>query len=185
MFVFEYLRSFSVNKAGAVVGMTPDQSKEAMFDPGISEAIAEQMLDQQERCRMDSDWLLEQLGEMFRADIADIYTPGTNSLRPVHEWPNIWRRMSTGVKTKEFYEGSGQDRKQVGETVDLKILDRLRVLDMIGKHTDVRAFVERVEIASDSMLTDRLNQARKDASARNSPKLPGTQPKKSKKLDFM
>ena len=58
---------------------------------------------------------------------------------------------------------------KIGEAVNVKLLDRLKAIEMIGKHTDVSAFTERVEIATDQQLMDQLLNARKRARKRNAP----------------
>lgn len=45
----------------------------------------------------------------------------------------------------------------------MKLLDKLRVLELVGKHVDVNAFQERVQVDVNISLADKLAAARKRA----------------------
>lgn len=167
MFVMEYLRDFSHTKAGKRVSMSDNAARKAMGNPDVLAAIEEQAEARRERVKVDSDWVLAKLGHMFDADIADLFEHGTNRLRPVHQWPEIWRKSVQSVKVREIWSGRGDEREQIGEVVDAKLIDKLKAIELIGKHTDVKAFTERLEVATDAQLTDQLVKARKRAAARN------------------
>jgi phage terminase small subunit len=164
MFVLEYLKCFKPSVASTKIGLAPSTGSAYLADLDVQDAIAEQMEQRISRTQVDADWVLLQLAKMFDADLADIFVPGSNDLRPIHEWPEIWRKMTTSVKIDDKFS------KDAGafSVKDVKILDRLKALEMIGKHTDVRAFTERIEVATDQDLTDRLIAGRKRARERNS-----------------
>ena len=59
--------------------------------------------------------------------------------RPVHEWLEIRRSgLVTSVETSVAQDGTRVDK--------LRLSDRLKRIELIGKHVDVRAFVERKEV---------------------------------------
>lgn len=169
MFVMEYLRDTMSGPAAERMGLSRSQGYKLMGQPEVLAALDEQTKLRSERVGYDADWVLQQLGDMFNADLADIVYPGTNTLRPIHEWPPVWRKMTTSVKISAMYEGRGDERQQIGELQDVKIMDRLKALEMIGKHTDVKAFTERHEVITSQALVDELSRARKRAAQRNNP----------------
>lgn len=121
--------------------------------------LDEQKKARSERTGIDADWLLKRLGMDVDADLADLYYEATNTLKPVHEWPLIWRQgLVMGVDVLEEFAGSGEDRMKIGETTKLKISDRIRRLEMIGKHIAVSAFEERVKHDVTDELGDLLKQ---------------------------
>lgn len=98
-----------------------------------------------ERMKIDADWLLAILAEEATADIADIYNDG-GFLKPIQEWPMVWRRgLVAGIDVEELFEGRGPDRVQTGFVRKVKLADRTRIKEMIGKHVDVQAWRERHE----------------------------------------
>jgi phage terminase small subunit len=91
---------------------------------------------------IDSDWVLKHNAEILQADIADIIEDD-GTYKPIKQWPKIWRQMLNGVDVQDLFEGSGKEREKVGEVVKIKFIDRLKALEMIGKHVEVQAFNEK------------------------------------------
>lgn len=89
--------------------------------------------------------VLDRLAEFASADIIDIIDEETNTLKPVHQWTPAMRKMVKGVTITELYEGYGKDRVSIGQTVDVKTVDPLKVLALIGEHVDVGAYKNQVE----------------------------------------
>lgn len=115
---------------------------------------------------VDADWVLARLAEQAEADIADLYDDN-GDLLPVKDWPAVWRTgLVSDVEITAVYEGRGDERKLVGHVKKLKLVDRTRRLEMIGKHVRVNAFQDVVKHRGLKSLADRLERARKrDAEA--------------------
>lgn len=165
VFVYEYLKHFRVGRAASAVGIAASTAGSWLGEPEIQEAIAEAIDERSQRTQIDADWVLTQLAQMFTADLGDIYNQD-GTLRPIHEWPETWRKMTRSVKVHELWEGSGAERMQIGQVKEASFIDRLKALEMIGKHTNVRAFLERMEVATDQELTERLLKGRRRARER-------------------
>ena len=91
-----------------------------------------------ERTKVDADWLLSRLAEESVADIAELYAED-GSVKPVKDWPLIWRQgLVSGVEVERIAEG-------IGTVTKIKISDRIKRLELIGKHIDVQAFKDKVE----------------------------------------
>ena len=88
---------------------------------------------------VDAGWLLGRLVDEATADIADLYD-GEGKLKPVDEWPAVWRQgLVQGVEIEERFEGRGNAREQVGFVKKIRLSDRLKRLELIGKHIGVKA----------------------------------------------
>jgi len=161
IFVMAYMRDFNAKKAGETAGFAPGSCYGVLAEVGVQEAIAEQMHDRMLRLRIDADWLLEEMKQVWMADVADIYYPKTNTLRPVHEWPDIWRKMTTGVQTTELFRGRGENRELVGYSKKVKSLKESKLLELIGKHINIKAFTEKIELATEKDLEDKLIAGRR------------------------
>jgi hypothetical protein len=71
----------------------------------------------------------------------------TLQLLPVHDWPAIWRQgLVQGVETEELFASVGKERMQIGVTRKVKLSDRVKRLELIGKHIGVNAFQEAVNV---------------------------------------
>ena len=63
---------------------------------------------------------------------------------PVKQWPLVFRMgLVASVKTHELWEGTGKDRTQIGLVREVKLIERTKIKELLGKHTDVQAFKER------------------------------------------
>lgn len=117
-----------------------------------------------ERTQIDADWVLQRLALEADADLADLYDDETGDLLPVHKWPKIWRQgLVAGVEIEALFDGVGKDRVQIGQTKKLRLSERVRRLELIGKHIKVNAFQDQVNVKGLDTLADRLERAAKRA----------------------
>lgn len=144
-FVDEYLIDLNATQAAIRAGYSPktakSQGQRLLTNADIAQAIFEAKTDRSQRTRVDADWLLRRLADEAEADLADLYDD-KGALRPVHEWPEIWRKgLVAGLDVEEIRE----EGVTIGQIKKLKLSDRIRRIELIGKHVDVRAFAERHE----------------------------------------
>ncbi len=163
MFVLEYIKDFKANRAAERAGFPASVGHKFMAEEDVQLGIAAAMEERALRTGIDADWVLTQLGRLFEADLADIFVPGTDTLKPIHEWPEVWRKLCSGIEVNELFEGRGTERTVIGYVKKIKLMDRLRAVELIGKHTNVKAFVDRVEVATEQDLVDRLMRGRQRA----------------------
>ncbi|WP_259556289.1 terminase small subunit [Vibrio harveyi] len=107
----------------------------------INARIDELRAERIERLRIDSDYVLLRLYEQDQLNDADIMNED-GSIKPIHEWSSAWQRGINGFEMIEYFEGKGEDREQVGVIKKFKRPDRAKILELLGKHTSVRAFAE-------------------------------------------
>ncbi len=75
------------------------------------------------------------------ADLADLYQEN-GELKPVAKWPLVWRRgLVSGLDVDEMTAGG----EKLGQVTKIKLSDRIKRVELIGKHVDVQAFAERHE----------------------------------------
>lgn len=149
-FVKEYLIDLNATQAAMRAGYSKRTANPTacrlLIDPLVQAAIAEAMQARSERTGIDSDWVLRRLAEESEADIADIFDD-QGQLRPVKDWPRVWRTgLVTGIESIEEYAGRGSDREAIGLVRKVKLSDRIRHKELIGKHVNVQAFREQAEI---------------------------------------
>ena len=87
------------------------------------------------------DWVLMRLAAEATADLADLYENG--GLKPITDWPLIWRQgLVSGLDVDETFLGG----EKLGQVTKVKLSDRIKRIELIGKHINVQAFAERKEI---------------------------------------
>lgn len=149
-FVREYLLDLNATQAALRAGYSARTARsmgaENLTKPDIATAIAAAKAERSERTKVDADWLLMRLAEEAEADVADIYDDHGN-LRPVADWPMIWRKgLVAGLETVREKVGEDEHGNPEYATVQkVKLSDRIKRLELIGKHIDVQAFKERIE----------------------------------------
>lgn len=113
--------------------------------PHIAEQIQAGMAQIAERTKIDAEWLRIRLADEAEADLADLYEED-GSIKPIHKWPMVWRRgLVSGIEVEELFEGRGEGREHIGRVRKVKLADRTKIKELLGKHVDVQAFREKVE----------------------------------------
>ncbi|HFE3481507.1 TPA: terminase small subunit [Enterobacter hormaechei] len=130
-----------------------------MRDERIQKRIAELMEERNKRNRVSADYVLMRLVEIDQMDVLDILNDD-GSLKPIREWPKIWRTTLSGFDLSSTIMNMNEDSI---ETILKKIKwpDKVKNLELIGKHVDVNAFKERLEVSGTVTIADRMAAARR------------------------
>lgn len=130
-----------------------------MRDERVQKRIAELMEERNKRMRVSADYVLMRLVEIDQMDVLDILNDD-GSLRPIREWPKIWRTTLSGFDLSSTIMNMNEDSI---ETILKKIKwpDKVKNLELIGKHVDVNAFKERLEVSGTVTIADRMAAARR------------------------
>jgi phage terminase small subunit len=141
-FCHEYATDFNGTQAATRAGYSQktasSQASTLLTYPKVQEKIRELTTQRLERVQVDGDWVLRRLVEEADADLADMYDDD-GALLPIKQWPMAFRRGLVGsIKTEE--------RDQDGETTtrvrEIKMSDRTKRLEMIGRHREIAAFAD-------------------------------------------
>lgn len=129
-----------------------------MRDERIQKRIAELMEERNKRLRVSADYVLLRLVEIDQMDVIDILNDD-GTLKPIREWPKIWRTTLSGFDLSSTIMNMNEDSI---ETILKKIKwpDKVKNLELIGKHVDVNAFKERLEVSGTVTIADRMAKAR-------------------------
>jgi phage terminase small subunit len=167
-FVDEYLKDLDAAEAyqradyKAKGRSAENAASRLLGNVGIQEAIQERMDRRSERTQIDADYVLHRLAEIDQMDVADILNDD-GSVKAVKDWPRVWRTYVSGMDLSEVWEGSGDDRQTVGMLKKIKWPDKVKNLELLGRHVGVQAFKERVEHDVSDSLADKLEAARQRA----------------------
>jgi phage terminase small subunit len=147
-FVDEYLIDLNATQAAIRAGYSAKNADkigpELLGKAGVAEAISEAQRTRSERTTIDADWVLTRLAKEVNADLADLFS-ADGRLKPIREWPAIWRRgLVSGIDVDEIRA----DGVVIGSVRKLKLSDRLKRIELIGKHVGVQAFREQVGVGN-------------------------------------
>lgn len=140
-FVEEYIKSLNATDAAIRAGYSEktarSQGSRLLTNVDIQNAIQEAKAERQERTKIDADYVLRRLVEIDQMDVLDIMDDQMK-IRPVNEWPKAWRQYVTNLENLELSDGEGCFKK-------IKWPDKIKNLELIGKHVSVGAFKDKVE----------------------------------------
>ncbi len=161
-FCEEYLVDLNATQAAIRAGYSRHTARsigsENLTKPDVIDEIERLKAERSERTKVDADWLLKRLAEEAEADVRDLY--GENGeLLPVDEWPMVWRKgLISGIDVEVI---RAPDGTEMGLLKKVRIADRGKRLEMIGKHVSVKAFEDRVAVSGLDALAERLERAAK------------------------
>lgn len=152
-FVEEYLVDLNATQAAIRAGYSPktaeQQGSRLLGYAKVGDAIASAKARRSEQTGIDANWVLTRLAEEADADLADLYDDG-GALRPVKDWPLVWRKgLVAGVEVDEITS----EGVVLGTVRKVKLSDRLKRIELIGKHVTVQAFREQIEHKGGIALT--------------------------------
>lgn len=106
--------------------------------------------------------VLEELETVALTDIREAFDE-VGRLKPVHEMPAAVARAISSIEVEEMFEGHGAEREQVGQVKKLKLWDKMRANELLGKK--LKMFIDRLEVAVTGSLANDIEKGRKRAAA--------------------
>lgn len=148
MFCREYLIDLNATQAAIRAGYSEKTSNEQgarlLANVSVQNRISELKAERNDRIDIDANYVLRRLIEIDQMDVIDIMTDDM-SIKPVSEWPASWRRYLSGFDLADMFEGRGEDREMVGILKKIKWPDKVKNLELLGKHVTVQAFKDNVK----------------------------------------
>lgn len=136
LFVHEYLIDLNATQAAIRAGYSEKTAKEIgcenLTKPNIAEAIAKAQAERNKELKVDAKYVLNRLLDIDKLDVLDILDPN-GCIKPVNEWPKSWRQNISS------FEIAGDENQ--GQVVKLKFPDKVKNLELIGRHVEVGAWV--------------------------------------------
>lgn len=152
-FVAEYLKDPNFTQAAIAAGYSPksarNHGRRLMQNDAIASLIAEGQKSRAEDVQVDALWVLKDLLNSAGVDIADLVDPVSGEMRTLLEMPDALKKRIAGIEVVELLGPRG---KKQGYTHKIKLLDRTRIIELIGKHIDVGALRERIKVEREVTL---------------------------------
>lgn len=145
LFCHEYLRDFNARQAAIRSGYSERSAAVSgsrnLRHPAVVAKLRQLMDDRQMRIDLSADYVLQRFLEIDKLDVANILDAQGNVL-PVEQWPSDWRRSVAAMDIQEVKSEKATVKK-------IRLPDKLKNLELIGKHIDVSAFRDRLDLATD------------------------------------
>jgi len=152
-FVDEYLIDLNATQAAIRAGYSAKsavvQAAKLLTNPKVQQAVQIGRQAKTQRAKIDAHYVLSRLKDIAEMDALDILQED-GTIKPIQQWPKIWRQMISGVDVLQNPE-TGIILKKI------KWPDKIRNLELIGRHVGVGAFKERVELSGEiNLVGDKL-----------------------------
>jgi phage terminase small subunit len=149
VFCAEFVKDFHGTKAAIRAGYTVTNAAQTacrlLMNANICEEIARLMESRLKKAETDALYILKRLKDELEADVNDLYDEESGCLKAVHEMPLVWRQgLIAGIETQELFETQGRGaekvRVKIGEIKKIKLSDRAKRIELLGRHVDVNAW---------------------------------------------
>nr|WP_306464574.1 terminase small subunit [Providencia stuartii] len=145
MFCREYLIDLNATQAAIRAGYSEKTANrtasENLSKPDIQLRISELLKKRSDRLQINADYVLNRLVEIDKMDVLDILNE-SGDLKPVRDWPKVWRTTLSGLDVMSISTGEeGTDAL----LKKIKWPDKVKNLELLGKHVKVQAFKEQIE----------------------------------------
>lgn len=161
-FVDQYLVDLNGTAAAIRAGYAPKaaavKASKLLARPDVQSALQAALEQRSAKVRASAEMVLEELVRLAKVDVEALFNPD-GSLKPINEIPEDARRAIAGIEIVEEFEGRGKDRKQIGWAKKVKLWDKNKSLELIGRH--LKMFTDVVEHKGLEGLGERLDAARK------------------------
>ncbi|KHJ66595.1 terminase [Pantoea rodasii] len=145
MFCREYLFDLNASQAAIRAGYSPKTANrigsENLSKPDIAKRIIELKSARNERVDINADYVLRRLVEIDEMDVLDILKDDCG-LKPVHEWPRVWRTTLSGLDVLTTITNFDETTTE-NILKKIKWPDKVKNLELLGKHIAVQAFREQ------------------------------------------
>lgn len=113
----------------------------------VKQYIEAKQKELEEKSGVTQQKIIEELAKIAFADIRKAYDKNGN-LRPIQDLDDDTAGAIIGVESFEEYDGRGDDREYIGDTKKIKMADKIRAAELLGKHLGM--FKEKIEISKSS-----------------------------------
>ncbi|MFT4170586.1 terminase small subunit [Dysgonomonas capnocytophagoides] len=145
MFCREYLIDLNATQAAIRAGYSERTARSIgqriLTNVDIEKRLSELKDDRNERVSVNADYVLDRLIQIDQLDVADILDEN-GELLPVKDWSKAWR---TSVNAIEVIQMSKGDMDIETFLKKVKLPDKLKNLELLGKHVNVQAFKDKIE----------------------------------------
>lgn len=164
-FCDEYVIDFNGTRAykAAYPNCKKDETAKAaasrlLTNVNVTQYIQEQKEELKEKINVTKEQVINQIARIAFGDIRKLYNEN-GGLKNIQDLDDDAAAIVAGIETTEEFDGYGQDREQIGYTKKVKIANKDRALEMLGKYFGI--FTEKIEVNQDKPFEVNINIKKK------------------------
>lgn len=133
-FADKYFETLNGAKSAIYAGYSEatarQQAHQLLQEPEIEEYLRILREEEAKKADISKEKWLSELKKIGFSDIRELYSTD-GAIHNINQIDDETAGAISGVKSKEMFDGGG---KKVGDIIEVKMHDKLRALDTIGKH---------------------------------------------------
>lgn len=108
-------------------------SSRLLTNANIQNYISEKQKEIEKRTEVTQDKVIKELAKIAFLDIRKLYSEN-GQLKNIADIDDETVGAISSLETLEEYDGYGSDREKIGDTQKVKLLDKTKALELLGKH---------------------------------------------------
>lgn len=127
----------------------------------VQEYISQKQKEIEKRTEVTQDMVIKELAKIAFLDIRKLYTEN-GQLKNVTDIDDDTAGAISSLETLEEYDGYGDDKEKIGDTQKVKLLDKTKALELLGRHLGI--FNDKLDVnvkekeEKKNAISDILNQ---------------------------
>jgi phage terminase small subunit len=146
LFCIEYIKDFNATQSAIRAGYSAKTAQSIGFEnltkPIIQSYLEVSIKERMENEKVNAAYVLKRLVQIDQMDVLDILNDD-GTIKAVKEWPIVWRTTLSAFDVAEIGANSDNPMMLIKK---IKWPDKVKNLELIGKHIDVRAWDKEKEI---------------------------------------
>lgn len=168
LFCHEYLVDFNGAQAAIRAKYAKKAARQQACDlltrPDICRRLTELMTRQSQKADTTAQKVLDELSLIAHADLGGLFDEKTMTMKTISDIPENLRRAIRKVEFVEEFDGTGEDRVQVGWTRKIELWDKNKALENLGRFH--KLFTDVVQHKGLEGLSERMKAARERSKKR-------------------
>lgn len=161
LFAHEYMIDQNATQAAIRAGYSersaPQYAHELLKTPKVKELVDQLSSERLERLKVSSDDVLRELLFIAKSDLRKLFDEN-GALKQTYDWPDEIAASVSSLDIEDLFEGYGQDRTQIGYTKKIKLWDKTKALELLGRH--LKLFTDKLEVEGDLSIAETMRKAR-------------------------
>jgi phage terminase small subunit len=151
-FVDEYLIDLNASAAAIRAGYAKKSARitasRLLTKDNISKAVRDGKAERSEKTKIDAEWVLKQLAKIATTNLDDIGVRNPDGTYNV-DLSRATRDQMYAIQEIKTRTITGDDAETIVLSTDVKMHDKMKALELVGKHVDIQAWKDRVKYEGD------------------------------------
>jgi phage terminase small subunit len=148
-FVAEYMTDFNATRAAIAAGYSEKGAEQTasqlLRNPKVAEEIAKLSEKRLKKLDLSAEMIVAELKKLAFYDPIHLFEDD-GSVKRIKDIPEAMRKALTSFEVAEIFDGeTGEQKHAIGLLKKIKVSDRIRALELLGRYKEIQAWSEKHE----------------------------------------